>query len=223
MQGPDSTISQWRALAAPPTAARVYYAYKIVILPGATGSPAVPIGTFQNFAPRSTRPVFRNRGICNNGGIPHELVPGPSDLTITVQYLSLYARALTQAIGFGVLGSSLEQNLMHLPFDIIEQIMHPPSLADSYNLLQDPTRGVGDVENDPEQVVYRSCVISDMGRTIATGTVHIVETATIQCQYSYVPTLRRAQESGDQVTLQDSADPLNPRTINSGPPGIRLS
>lgn len=174
MLGRGDTINKWRELLPPATAARVYYAYKLIILPKGGGQ-AMQIGTFQSFNPRSTRQVIRNRGIANNAGIPHELIPGPADLSITVNYLALYSRALTQALGYGTLGSSIELNYMNVPFDIVEQCYFPPS---QLNPAQDPQEAT---DSDVlEAIVYKDCYISDIGRTVQTGTVNIVETATIQ-------------------------------------------
>lgn len=204
MLGPTATISSWREVHPPPSAARVYYSYKIMVSPGIGGTRAIPVGTFQNFAPRSTRQVQRNRGICNNGGIPHELVPGPADMSITVQYLSLYARSLVAAFGFLKMGASLEQNLMSMPFDVFEQCHWPVDADRTSEWGGDPLKKLHEVL---EQVVYKGCIFSDLGRTLATGTIHVIETATIQAHFSYASHPRAIEASDDATWVDRAKDP----------------
>jgi len=137
------------------------------------------VGTFQNFNPTSTRQIVRVRGIANNGGYPLELVPGPADTSINVTYLALYLLPLNEALGYNI-GSIVDLNRQRIPFDIQEICVFPYGAGiDIANVSQRMPYGTqrpGAIETNH----YKSCFLSNIGRTLNQGTVTIAETATIQ-------------------------------------------
>ena len=124
-----STLTGWRQVSPPPSAARVFYAYRIMV-PIVAGNQRnmTVVGTFQNFNPTSTRQIVRVRGIANNGGYPLELAPGPADTTINVTYLSLYLLPLNEALGYNI-GSAVDLNRQRVAFDIQELCVFPMDYA----------------------------------------------------------------------------------------------
>lgn len=179
-------LTGWRDVPPPPQASRVYYSYRILVpaVAGAGGGGAgiggktmMQVGTFQNFAPTSTRQVVRVRGIANNGGWPMELVPGPADTSINVSYLSLYLLPLNEALGYNI-GSVIDLNRQRIPFDIQEVCQMP--LADEAFGGGSTEAGIPQSGSQYEVNHYYECYVSNVGRTINQGTVTIAETATIQ-------------------------------------------
>jgi len=174
-----STLTGWRQVSPPPSASRVFYAYRIMV-PIVAGNQRnmTVVGTFQNFNPTSTRQVVRVRGIANNGGYPLELVPGPSDTTINVTYLALYLLPLNEALGYNI-GSAVDLNRQRVAFDIQELCVFPFDYTQEAVGLEG-----GDPFGPPQKTIevnhYRECYLSNVGRTVNQGTVTIAETATIQ-------------------------------------------
>ena len=180
-----STLTGWRQVSPPPSASRVFYAYRIMV-PAVVGNQKVMtvVGTFQNFNPTSTRQVVRVRGIANNGGYPLELAPGPADTTINVTYLSLYLLPLGEALGYNI-GSAIDLNRMRVAFDIQEMCMFPfdymsQAASVESRLPFGSTLGQKQLIKTIETNHYRECYLSNIGRTVNQGTVTIAETATIQ-------------------------------------------
>jgi len=139
--------------------ARVYFAYAIQVN-------GTRVGTFQTFNPQSTRQVLRVRGIANNRGFPFELVPGPADLSFTVNFLALYRMPLASALGYSF-GSVVDLNYYLSTFSV-DEICHFP----------------GTDSNRVELVKYKGCQIRQMSRTINQGTIQVVENATIDAAKS---------------------------------------
>lgn len=182
-----STLTGWRQVSPPPSASRVFYAYRIMV-PIVAGSgdqrSMTVVGTFQNFNPTSTRQVVRVRGIANNGGYPLELAPGPADTTINVTYLSLYLLPLGEALGYNI-GSAIDLNRMRVAFDIQEMCVFPFDYMSQASSVESQLPFGGTMEQNQlkhtiETNHYRECYLSNIGRTINQGTVTIAETATIQ-------------------------------------------
>lgn len=180
-----STLSGWRQVSPPPSATRVFYAYRIMV-PVTRGNQRnmTVVGTFQNFNPTSTRQVVRVRGIANNGGYPLELVPGPADTTINITYLALYLLPLNEALGYAI-GSAVDLNRQRVGFDIQELCVFPFDYMSQANSVESGLPfGSLNAQQQKFQTIetnhYRECYISNVGRTVNQGTVTIAETATIQ-------------------------------------------
>jgi len=180
-----STLTGWRQVSPPPSASRVFYAYRIMV-PIVAGNQRnmTVVGTFQNFNPTSTRQVVRVRGIANNGGYPLELVPGPSDTTINVTYLALYLLPLNEALGYNI-GSAVDLNRQRVAFDIQELCVFPQDYMSQASQVESQRPFGSSIGNQQQMKTievnhYRECYLSNVGRTVNQGTVTIAETATIQ-------------------------------------------
>lgn len=197
-------LTGWRDVPPPPQATRVYYSYRILV-PAVTGGGAgiggktmIQVGTFQNFAPTSTRQVVRVRGIANNGGYPMELVPGPADTSINVTYLSLYLLPLNEALGYNI-GSVVDLNRQRIPFDI-QEVCQMPLASEAFGDIGEAgiPRGTSAFY---EVNHYMECYLSNVGRTINQGTVTIAETATIQVT-AVAPIKQPPSASTEQPTFE---------------------
>ena len=116
------------------------------------------VGNLQNFSPNWTKTIDRVREILfATGPKAKEVVPGPTDISATVERIRMFAENLLKAVGKYVV--SIED--FNDPFDILES-------------LEQPTGG------NAQEVVYHNCLFSDYGLTISTGTTFVLERATIQ-------------------------------------------
>jgi len=199
-----SGLTGWRDVPPPPQATRVYYSYRILVPAveygggaGIGGKTMVQVGTFQNFAPTSTRQVVRVRGIANNGGYPLELVPGPADTSINVTYLSLYLLPLNEALGYDI-GSVVDLNRQRIPFDI-QEVCQMPIGAEAFGQIGEA--GIPRRRTAYEVNHYYECYLSNVGRTINQGTVTIAETATIQV--TAVAPLKQPPEMGTALDVPE--------------------
>jgi len=145
-------------LSIPKTQTAVFYSYTILLN-------NKEIGTIRSFSPSQDKTIERIREIATTSGQRViELVPGVTDISISVERFTLYKNDFMNAVG-GKINSASDafQSLEEWvdPFDV-EEVMTDPVTASERN------------------ITYKGCLISTLGKTIEVGTTYVAETATIQ-------------------------------------------
>jgi len=129
------------------------------------------IGYITNFSPSWTRNITKVRHLNSlDAGRIIEMVPGPSDVTITVGGFALYNNdndgSLVQRLGGGSTKKAMKMlEEQSIPFVISERATHPKT-----------GKSVG--------TTYHICWLSATSSPKNIGTVTIAETATIQVGWS---------------------------------------
>jgi len=136
----------------PNTNSVVSYAYTIMI-----GNRKV--GTLQGFDPSANRPLQRVREIMDEAPDIFEIVPGRTDLTISIDRLETYDQAMMDALGYASFEDISE---VTDPIDIVETIT-PPA-----------TKNV-----KPRTLLYQRCWITSWSKTIREGTITVTERVTL--------------------------------------------
>jgi hypothetical protein len=100
---------------------------KITSIDGATGTPT-DIGVIQSFKPTDSRKMERARGV-GFGDRVAEIVPGLTDVTITVSRMALYTKNILETFGYTTKWNTgttqgTVRTLAHMknPFDVHETI-----------------------------------------------------------------------------------------------------
>lgn len=140
----------------PQTAHSVFYAHSI----SANG---LEIGSFERFSKRSTRTTERIREVlASRGPQVKEIVWGGTDISIDVNRVELYNKAILEAFGSEIF--TLEDFNQYV--DIHEFQWNP---------------GLNPTSDTPSRTItFVDCVASDWGKDLDTGTARVVETMTFQ-------------------------------------------
>jgi hypothetical protein len=135
----------------PNTLHSVFYAHSIHVN-------GIEIGSFERFSTRSGRSTERIREILfSRGPEVKEIVWGGTDISIDINRVELYNKAMLEAFGFEIF--SIED--FNQPVNITELQFNP--------------------ENNGRRVItYMDCVASDTSKDLDTGTARIVESMTFQ-------------------------------------------
>lgn len=138
--------------AVPHTQHSVFYAHSIHVN-------GIEIGSFERMSMRSTRTTERIREILfSRGPEVKEIVWGGTDISVDLNRVEMYNKALFEAFGFQIY--SLED--LNQPVNISEIQFNPA----------DP--------GGARTITYVDCVASDWSKDVDTGTVRVVETMTFQ-------------------------------------------
>jgi len=135
----------------PNTQHTVFYAHSIHVN-------GIEIGSFQRMSIRQSRTTERIRELLfSRGPEVKEIVWGGVDITIDVNRVELYNKAMLQAFGFEIY--SLED--FNQAVNITEMQFNPNN-------------------NGKRVITYMDAVASDLSKDIDLGTVHIAESMTFQ-------------------------------------------
>ncbi len=138
----------------PNTKTVVSYAYKVL-------SQGKKVGVLQGFTPGFNRPLERIRELGNTIDDTIEIVPGRSDLTLSIDRLEIYDSNVLQAlISPDVNPTGDITTIMMNPIDIVETITDPTGTK---------TR----------TIVYNQCWINSYGKSIREGTILVTETVSL--------------------------------------------
>ena len=133
----------------PHTKATVSYGYTI----SANG---IPIGTVQGFNPSMTRPLERVRELMNEIDDIVEIVPGRTDIQLTMDRFETYAQNLLEAMGFAT-------------YEDLSQITTPILIQEE---IRDPVTGAG------RKIQYQDVWFNTWGKTVTEGKITVTENVT---------------------------------------------
>ncbi|MFA5396336.1 MAG: hypothetical protein WC346_10050 [Methanogenium sp.] len=134
----------------PYTKSTVSYGYTV----SANG---VPIGNVQGFNPTQNRNLERVREIMNEIDDIVEIVPGRTDISITIDRFETYDKNMMEAMGFST-------------YEDISQITTPILIMEE---IRSPITGAG------RKIQYQDCWFSTWGKTVREGTITVTENVTI--------------------------------------------
>lgn len=145
----------------PVTSTVVSYAYTISV----NGK---PIGTIQGFNPTSTRTTERIHEIQNVHKDTVEIVPGRTEIKITIDRMEIYTQHVVEALGL----NPFEEGIVQItqPIDIIETLRDYTGVA-------------------KRTTTYANCWISSWAKQITEGTVTVKENVTVECESIHITSL----------------------------------
>lgn len=147
------------------------------------------IGLVQSFKPTDTRKMERARGV-GYGDRVAEIVPGTTDVSITVTRMALYEENILESFGYHTRwnkggNKNLVRTLAHMknPFDINEVLVYHNYATNGQGPLSVASDGRKFAEMGGEQYTstwYHDCWINNWARTIEiTGNLIYMEDVTI--------------------------------------------
>lgn len=160
-------------MALPFTNSEVWYAYTIKIQ-------GQEVGTLRSFAPTQTRTFEYVREIGTNGGHIFEGVPGITDYKIHLEKVRLYTKRILDY--FGIAMHDIQNQIHSIDIQETTYKSAVPPDADPVNANLDGARssnrnlgagGIGILN-------YEECWITSWGKTVAVGTVLVIETMDVQ-------------------------------------------
>lgn len=134
----------------PNTKSVVSYAYTIK----ANG---VKVGNLQGFNPSANRNLERVREIMNDEADTVEIIPGRTDIQVSIDRLETYDDTMLEVFGYD-------------SFDFIHQLVEPVDIIEEIRGPNGKTR----------ILQYAKCWLGSVNKTVREGTVSVTETVTAQ-------------------------------------------
>lgn len=205
---------------APSTEATVFYAYSIY----AGGK---EIGHIQNLRTSFSQAITTYRGIDPDPmdlEANTELVPGHTDIILSIDRLETYSQNILEALGYEVGIRALLQNV--IPFEIHEELESPrvssilqalsgglaPLVSSAgRSLLERIVQGSDAPDRAPSRLgvslVYQKCRVQEVNKTVQVGTVGVAEGVTVKATNAIL--VPHSSQNATLFDLQNAvSDPL---------------